>query len=204
MVTDLSPEVQLVLPFTAKFEGNIPWMYLDTAAVVTVGVGCALLSVEEALGLPFIAPSGAKASAEQIAADYQRVRSMKPKLLPKNYRCATSLTLSNEVVNTLLSNRLEKAVVNLRNIFPACYDTFPLSGRAALVDMMYNLGAGRAGPPASGFRAYHHVIAALSAAPPNWQAAASNCARNAHMPAFDARNAWTKQMFLDATKGSNT
>lgn len=198
---ETDPIVQATLPFTRNFESIVPWMYLDTSGIVTAGAGFALESREEAQSLSFLTPAGAQATAEQIAADYDRVKAMRLGLLAKAYRCPTSVQLSNEVVNTILGQRLENAVVNLRHVFPA-FNGYPLSGQIALTDMMYNLGLGRVGPPATGFHEYHHILAALTQTPPDWKTAAANCARNKHLAAFVARNTWTQAQLLAAGGGN--
>src|SRR5713226_1332348 len=67
--------------FSEQFEGCVPHMYLDIKGLVTVGVGNLVDPVGLAQALPFrfknkpgIASPGAPATADQIAAEWQKLK----------------------------------------------------------------------------------------------------------------------------------
>lgn len=168
-----------------RFEGSVPWMYLDTAGRVTVGIGLMLPSLEAARILPF-AFGDRKATIEEIAQEFARVSAMKPGLLAKLYRRAQSLTLSDDAIN----GRLHQTLLGFEGYLRAHlagYDGLPDAAKLGLLDMVYNLGPGKL------FAEYPELLKAVLEG--NWKAAAAASFRRG--PAT-ARNAWTRQQFLDA------
>jgi hypothetical protein len=79
-------------------------------------------------------------------------------------------------------------ISSLMRSFPA-FDGWPETCKAGALDLIYGVGV-------SGFQQYHHFISACLAE--NWQMAADQCASDANIAAYDARNAARKQLFLDA------
>lgn len=58
-----------------RFEGVVPWMYLDIKGYVTCGVGLLIDPVEMALALPWVrASDGAPASQVEIREEWQRIK----------------------------------------------------------------------------------------------------------------------------------
>ncbi len=168
-----------------KFEGSVPWMYLDTVGKVTTGVGLMLPSLEAARSLPFLRGDRA-ATLEEIGKEYKRVSAMKPGLLAKLYQKASGLTLSDETINERLHHTLIGFEGYLRSHIPT-YDTLPDAAKLGLLDMIYNLGPGRL------FSEYPRLLNAIAAG--DWKAAAAASVRRG--PAA-ARNSWTQQQFADA------
>lgn len=61
-----------------RFEGDIPWMYLDIKGYVTCGVGLLIDPVEMALALPWVrASDSAPASQAEIRAEWSRIKAAK-------------------------------------------------------------------------------------------------------------------------------
>ena len=168
-----------------RFEGSIPWMYLDTVGKVTIGVGMMLPSLEAARSLPFMFGDRA-ATLEEIGREYQRVSAMKPGLLARVYRKASGLTLSEETINERLQHTLLGFEGYLRSHIPS-YDTLPDAAKLGLLDMIYNLGPGKL------FSQYPRLLKAIAAG--DWSGAAAASMRRG--PAA-ARNSWTRQQFDDA------
>jgi hypothetical protein len=81
---------------------------------------------------------------------------------------------------------LEGFEADLRKQLPH-YDSLPDCVKLALLDMIYNLG------PAGLFKDFPHLMAAIETSA--WAQAAAHCMRRGPSP---ARNAWTRQQFLDA------
>jgi GH24 family phage-related lysozyme (muramidase) len=169
------------------WEGTVRWMYLDEPGLVTVGVGQMLPNVNAAQLLPFLI-GGQTATAEQIAADYERVKAMRPAQLPPFYCCSSAVTLADGEINLLLLRTVKAIDLELEHAFVR-YAQWPTGVKLATIDMVYNLGL-------SGFREYTHLNAALEIQ--DWTRAAKECGRNVHLASFAARNYWTRTQFMNA------
>lgn len=175
---------------TEVFEGNIPYMYQDSRGNVTAGVGIMLADAEAAQALPFqIDHIGGlmKATADEIASDYGRVKASHPGFLPAYYHWAGSLTLGADVIASLLRNVIVRNDTALAERF-AQYDSWPAPAKLAVLDMAYNLGTAKL------FSEYTHLMASLQGR--YWKGCAGQCARDSSDPAFAKRNDWTRQQFL--------
>ena len=73
----MSHYIDQALAQIEKFEGRVPWMYLDTKSKVTVGIGCMLPTVAPALLLPFYNGDVPATSAE-ITKEFCRITAMQP------------------------------------------------------------------------------------------------------------------------------
>jgi len=171
---------------TAGFEGRIHWMYLDTAGVVTVGVGQAIPTPESALAYPFQRPNAEFASREEILAEYALVKGMLRGNVAKAYRRSTSLLLSDEAIDRTLRNTIATCVAELGQTFPQ-FHAFPDPARVALIDMAFNLGITK-------LRRNYPIFCKL-VQQQEWAAASSHCHR---IGPSEARNVWTKEQFLSA------
>ncbi len=176
-----------VLQQLKKFEGSVPWMYLDTTGKVTVGVGAMLPDAHAAGALPFLIGEQA-ATLDQIATDFRRVVGLGKGHLAPFYRRGGGPRLSEETIEARLADVLQGFEGYLRNHIHG-YQTLPDSAKIALLDMVYNLGPGRL------FSEYPSLIAAVEKG--DWAAAARQSLRKGPGP---ARNAWTRQQFLAAAK----
>jgi GH24 family phage-related lysozyme (muramidase) len=121
------------------FEGSVPWMYQDTHAHVTVGVGQMLPSGAGAQALAFVDSTGNSATAAAILAEYQRVQALAPALNAIAYRVSASPQLPDAAISTLLMARVQEFDSALSAQF-ANYGTFPDPAKLGLLDMIYNLG----------------------------------------------------------------
>src|SRR5215475_2926641 len=173
-----------------EFEGVVPWMYLDTKGLVTVGVGQMLPDAASAQSLAFTDPSGQPATQDAIQSDYDRVSALAPGKCPGFYHTSTSLVLPDPAIDMLLMKRVTDFDDQLRERFQA-YASFPDPAKLGLLDMIYNLG--RDGL----FQHFPHFMAAVDKQ--DWLAAAANCHR---VGPSQARNDWTRQQFLAAVAGS--
>lgn len=168
-----------------EFEGCVPWMYLDTAGKVTVGVGTMLPSPQAAAALPF-QNSGAAIPAGKIIAEFHRVAAMPSSHLPAFYREPTSPQLPMYSIEDRLRCVLVAFETDLRQHLPR-YDALPDRAKLGLLDMAYNLGV-------SGLvRGYPRLLAAISVG--NWTEAAAECLRHG---ISSERNTWTRVEFLAA------
>ncbi len=168
-----------------EFEGCVPWMYRDTMGRITVGVGLMLPNPQAAQKLPFLSANRA-ATVEEIAAEFARVKALPEARNASFYKTPASLLLSQQTIDHSLTTVLEGFEADLRKHLPH-YDALPDCVKLALLDMIYNLG------PIGLFQGFPHLVAAVETS--DWAQAAARCLRRGPGP---ARNAWTRQQFLDA------
>jgi hypothetical protein len=179
---------------TEVFEGKVPTMYRDTKGNVTVAVGMEVPNVEFAQGLPFYKPGmgeDQRATADQIEEDYWRVQNMSfgGVYTWKYYQYGGSLFLQDQDINALVKSVVAANDSRLAAHFSQ-YAMWPDAAKLAYLDMAYNLGFDRL------MEQYPHLNTA--AAIDAWQICAAQCARDSDDPAFERRNAWTRQQFLAA------
>jgi hypothetical protein len=140
--------------FSERFEGYVPYMYLDIKGLVTVGVGNLIDPVELATVLPFrfksrpgIATPGALASQEKIAAEWQLLKS-NPNLAQKGFRACdplTELDIPDDALNDLIVKRLAGSESFLkRQAQFSAFDNWPADAQLALLSMAWAMGP--AGP----------------------------------------------------------
>jgi hypothetical protein len=181
-----------------RWEGTLAYLYLDSrkvngvpAPLVTIGIGCAVgpasnaAASAEVLGLPWTV-SGGSATAAQIQADYAAICAAPPGFVATHYQSITGIRLSDDAIVALCQSRLSTFVAALQHTF-AGFDSWPDTCKAGALDLIYGLGV-------AGFQAYHHFIAACLQQ--DWTTAADQCASDANIPAYDARNAARKALFL--------
>jgi GH24 family phage-related lysozyme (muramidase) len=132
----------------ARFEGVVTHMYLDTLSNVTVGIGELLADEAAAQALPFgVAAEDRPASAAEIAGEFAAIQAISPRgttldLGAAHFRPLTRLDLAEAACRARLVARLtDELHPALRAIYPG-FDAFPPSAQEALLDMIYNLGAG--------------------------------------------------------------
>jgi GH24 family phage-related lysozyme (muramidase) len=171
-------------------EGALGHMYLDTAGLVTVGVGHMTPNAQAAQRLNFIVrANGVAATSDQIAADYASVSRQQRGMLAAHYQPFTSLNMADAAIQDLLSADVAEVEAGVRARF-AGYDEYPEPAQDALLDMAFNLGvAGLAG-------GYPHLKAAAEAR--DWATCAAQCHRNG---ISDDRNAKTRALFESAGNG---
>jgi len=183
------------LPVLIGFEVSVPYMYLDSTANVTVGVGNMLPDAASAQALAFVvnpdpaadpATPPTPATADQIAADFNNVSAQPKGYIWTHYRQFTQLSLPNDAIMALLNARLEGFVTDLITHFPD-FNMYPNEACAAIVDMAYNLGVNGV---VHGFPTFSNAVRNL-----DWNTAAAQCQRNG-IP--QSRNDWTKAQLLQA------
>ena len=139
-----------------KWESRTRFMYLDTAKRngiptpnVTIGIGCLLPSLAAAQALPFMISTGdpgeqaRPATLDEIQADWNRVRAMKPGFAANHYQGhAAQLYLDDEAIDELALVRLEEdCLPGLRRTFQG-FDQLPDGVQYGCVDMDWNMGLG--------------------------------------------------------------
>ena len=168
-----------------QFEAPVPWMYLDTVGMVTVVAGFALRDVSDAAALNFQV-QGVRSTPNQIAADFTRVKTMKPGMIAAAYRQAGCPELDAETIQAGLRSRLAGVDAALRAQLSG-YAEAPDAAKLALLDMAYNLGVHGL------IFGYPRLRSAVMSG--DWKAAAEQCHRDG--PGAE-RNDWTRAQFLAA------
>lgn len=138
-----------------KSEGDVPYMYLDSAGIVTVGIGHAFQSEVDAIALPFkeLMPGSDTMLQNQIAND-AHVRNAYNAVTNSNtvganaysdkVRLLTKLRLEQTQVEVEFMNDVDAVVKHVSGSkgFPK-FTTFPPDVRYAIIDMGFNLGKSR-------------------------------------------------------------
>lgn len=163
--------------FTAPFEGIVPHLYLDTAGVMTCGVGFAVPSVAELVKLPWWP------NAFEAQADYRIVRGQPAGRVASFYAPLCKARLLSNGMQAVFAARVAEFRRNMRDW---SLERQPLPVQLALVDMAYNLGAG-------GLSKFAKLRAAVNAR--DWSTAAVESHRNGVQ---QARNDATRDLFLSA------
>jgi len=176
-----------------RWEGAIPWLYLDTKGLVTVGIGFLVKTVEAALLLPFydtFTSTGATDGA--IRRDFERVAraGQTTGALPRRpagyYREPNGLRLRDSEMRGLAATKLVTIYVpGIVALLPE-FDTYPAPVKRALIDLSWNLGV-------AGLGKFGNLLACCKDR--DWQGAALECSVRTSRP---ERNAWRAQMFADA------
>jgi GH24 family phage-related lysozyme (muramidase) len=166
------------------YEGNVEHMYLCTAGKVTVGIGNMLPNAATAQALNFVdRTTRNKASAEAIKTDFDTVAKQTKGLPHRKYLKHTKLEMPDVDINALFKSRINQFEKSLRKLYTR-YDAFPDDAQLALLDMIFNLGAG-------GLGRFKKLNKAVN--DEDWATAAESCNR---MSCTDARNSGTKELFL--------
>lgn len=195
------PAVQSNFPsFSARFEGRVPYMYLDVKGLVTVGVGNLVDPVTEAQALPFrfknkpgIAAPGSPASPDQIAAEWQTLKS-NTSLTTRGFKACepvTQLELSDDAIDSLILDRLTKNESFLkRQQWFQGFDTWPADAQLGLLSMAWAMGPGGPG----GFPNFRAACQQL-----DFNAAAAECRMSeAGNPGLVPRNNANVTLFSNA------
>jgi GH24 family phage-related lysozyme (muramidase) len=124
-----------------RWEGNVPYMYLDSVGLVTVGIGNLLRTLEAAQRLAFIeTKTGRPASDAEIANAFFLVSQKKAGLHWTKYKLEPSIEISEETSRDLALIRLRNEFIpGIRRKFPK-FDDYPRSAQRFMVDMAYNGG----------------------------------------------------------------
>lgn len=188
----MKPEVRAQFPeFTARFEGRIPWLYVDVKGLVTVGLGCLCDPVGMATSLPFVTAAGEQASTSEIRAEWGVVK-YTPGLPEKGAGAAKllcRLRLPETAIDELARHRLDANERILTGHFPE-WEQWPAPAQLAVLSMAWAMGAG--------FPKKWPAFAAACRAQ-QWLVAAENCKiREAGNPGIVPRNKKNAELFRAA------
>ncbi|PCK04478.1 MAG: hypothetical protein COA42_19155 [Alteromonadaceae bacterium] len=176
-----------VIQATKLYEGEIPYMYLDSKGLVTVGVGFYLPTAENATSYQFNTRNNTPASSEQIISDYEVVAAMQANMAASYYKRNNGLIMPTEEIDAQLRSKIGVFATELAGLYSDFY-YFPDSVQEALFDMVFNLGITNLRTTWPSFNA--------AVGEQNWQVAAEQSNRKA--PVSQARNEYVKNLLLSA------
>jgi GH24 family phage-related lysozyme (muramidase) len=173
-----------VLARLERFEGRIPHMYRCTGGEVTIGIGHAILSPEDATKLGWMV-DGRAATPDEVRAGYARVASAEMGLVASRYAPLSACRMPDIAIDALAASDVDAFSSQIAAHVPG-FSAYPDCVQAALFDMAFNLGIG-------GLLKFHKLLAACDAG--DWNTAAAECHRQG---IGDDRNQETADLFRQA------
>src|ERR1051325_1218178 len=141
--------------FSAQFEGNVTWMYLDNRGLVTIGKGNLIDPIGTALALPFLRPDGSPASHDEIATTSHAVKALehveaRPGVLWTDmgggaFARPTQLRLAPAAVADLVDRKLLANEGVERLLYPE-WEQWPADAQLGVLSMAWAAGAHAAFP----------------------------------------------------------
>jgi len=169
-----------------KYEGKVPHFYLDPSGLVTIGIGCRVATIHEALQLDFLyKDSKLPAERDSIRNDFIIVSQSISGQDTSYYDLLTNLFLSEEdIVKLFIVKYLEK--LHYTKTYFADFDSFSDNIKLALLDMTFNLGV------TGLIMKFPKFTKALQRK--DWMAAAAECDRHGISA---ERNSFVRNTFLN-------
>lgn len=128
--------------FTSRFEGVVPWLYLDVRGLVTIAIGNLVDPIARALDLPLLHADGTIAPRDEIAAEWNTVKAHAD-LAPAGglaFQAVTKLHLSPEGVANVVMRRLVLNDTQIRARF-SDYETWPADAQLGILSMAWAAGS---------------------------------------------------------------
>jgi hypothetical protein len=180
--------------FLTQYEGKVNFMYLDVRGLVTVGIGHLVDPVNMALKLEFGHKGGGPASAGEITAEWQTVKSRKD-LISKGsaaFGAITHLTLTDKGIEVMVkesANAIENYIKTNASAqtFYGNFDRWPADAQLGF------LGVAWGGIPLPQF-GWHEFPKACR--DEDWDKAAKECKISS--PIAAGRNEAHQLMFMNA------
>jgi GH24 family phage-related lysozyme (muramidase) len=185
-----------------KYEGRVPYMYLDTRSNVTTGIGDMLPNSGSAAALPFFYHAGTTAEKPVIEDGYGTVagnpqpancaQDMSACHGSSYYSSETDLILKDVDIDTIAEGQIAVFGEELKVIYPD-FDSYPSNVQLALYDMIFNLGQTKL---QKSFPSFDAAIAAR-----DWQKAADESHRSG---ISEERNDYVKNLLEQAASDGQT
>ncbi|MDF1793428.1 MAG: hypothetical protein P1U88_16050, partial [Thalassobaculaceae bacterium] len=177
-----------------RFEGDIPWLYLDTRSMVTIGIGHLIPDADAAAAIP-LEKGGQPASADTIRAGYAVVSAATDHAFhgAGAFQDLTDLRITPEQSAALFRGKFAEIFATARRLFADVgggFEAWPKRVQLATFDMAYNLGPqGLYG----GFPSFRSKGLAVR----DYAICAEECRRIGPAP---ARHMWTRDQFEAAAQ----
>ena len=129
------------IPWNARFEGSVPFLYADVKNLVTIAVGNLVDPVDTALGLPLMRPDGTRASRQEIADEWHLVKSRQD-LIQRGgmaYGAITRLRLTPAGIASVVLAKLAGMEAHLAARFSE-WATWPWQAQQAVLSMSWAMG----------------------------------------------------------------
>jgi GH24 family phage-related lysozyme (muramidase) len=161
--------IEQAISYFSTHEGRVPYMYLDSVGLVTVGVGRMLSSMEDAQSLPFVTRgTNVPAGPATIGLEWQTIKQQEKDRIASYYEQFTMLDLPSSAIDAELAKDIEEFSAALRQRFPG-FNLYPDSVQLGIIDMAYSMGAHEL------FRDYPKFCAAVDSQ--DWPVCAAECSR---------------------------
>lgn len=135
--------------FNAPLEGEVPYFYQDVKGLVSIGVGILADPIHLAMRLPMVNPDGSSASANEIAAEWAKVRALGSGTKEEGNQAAihghlfakphTRLRMTKEGLQDSLLGKLHLHDLALARRFPG-YETWPADAQLAIHSWAWGVG----------------------------------------------------------------
>lgn len=136
--------------FSAQYEGSVDFFYQDVLGLVSIGVGILADPIRLAMNLPMVHPDGTPATANDIAAEWSKVKALGSGTYQQgnpaakhghNYaRPFTRLRMTEQGLRDSLLGKLHQNDLQLRKRFPA-FEEWPADAQLALHSWAWGVGA---------------------------------------------------------------
>lgn len=182
------------LPIARRFEGDIPWLYLDTVGKVTIGIGHMIPTAAAVSAIP-LARNGAAASEADKRTAYDAVAAATDRSLrgANAFRDLSDLRITPEQSAALFQGKFAEIFAEAQRLFKDVgggFAAWPTRVQLATFDMAYNLG------PRGLFNGFP-TFRTKGLAVRDYQVCAEECRRVGPSP---ARNTWTRDQFEAAAQ----
>ena len=129
------------LDFSIRFEGYVPWLYLDVLGLVTIGVGNLVDPLALALELPFVHRDGSPASREEVWSAWFAVKNRQD--LAKRghlaFEALTHVRMTREGVEKLVLGKLVQNELVLVQRWPGWHE-WPADAQLGALSMAWAAG----------------------------------------------------------------
>lgn len=177
--------------FSTKFEGYLPYMYLDVKGLVTTGMGNLIDPISNAESLPWKKADGSSASKAEIDAAWNIVKGRTDLKMKGGGAFAglTGLHLEDDGIQQVINSTLDRNDQTLSSRFPG-YASWPAPAQMALHSMAWAMGANFKFPK---------FEAAVNSLIPDFKTAITESHMNdVGYPGLTPRNVANAQLFSDA------
>lgn len=177
------------IEFSTKFEGCVPFMYLDIKGLVTCAIGNLVDPIETVAGVPFVNEDGSDCSWSEIAEAWNAVKSRQDMAHRGGMAFAdvTKIRLTPDGIKHVVFWKLHQLVDVLSSRFP-WFVYWPADAQLGLISMAWAMGPH--------FKFHNFQSAAMAQ---DWL----DCAKECHMddaqnPGLRPRNRANKILFTNA------